>query len=67
MYVLAKIQFDGDEEEVIIAVGEKEDPKTDDYIFFYVNSEEELERLKEDGKEDFKLLEIKERYEKLVV
>lgn len=63
MYVLAEILFDGDYEEVIIAVGADYIEKYDDYIFFYVDSEEDLESLKKEGVEDFVVTRILERYD----
>ena len=63
MYVLAEILFDGDYEEVIIAVGADYIEKYDDKIFFYVDSEEDLESLKKEGVEDFVVTRILERYD----
>ena len=63
MYVIAEILYDGNYENVVIAVGTGYNEKYDDRIFFYVDSEQDLESLKEEGVEDFTLLRVLERYE----
>lgn len=63
MYVIAEIYYDGNYEDVVIAVGTGYNEKYDDKIFFYVDSEEDLESLKKEGVEDFVVTRILERYD----
>ena len=63
MYVVAEILYDGNYEQVVIAVGTGYNEKYDDKIFFYVDSEEDLESLKEEGVEDFVVTRVLERYD----
>lgn len=63
MYVVAEILYDGNYEQVVIAVGTGYNEKYDNKIFFYVDSEEDLESLKEEGVEDFVVTRVLERYD----
>ena len=63
MYALVEILFDENYLQVIIAVGTGYNEKYDDRIFFYVDSMEDLESLKEKGVEDFVVTRIIETYD----
>lgn len=65
MYVDAEIRFDDNLMNVIIAVGEGYNEKYDEHIFFYADSEEDLEAMKEKGVEDFQIVSLGNRYESL--
>ena len=65
MYVDAEIRFDDNLMSVIIAVGEGYNEKYDEHIFFYADSEEDLEAMKEKGVEDFQIVSLGDRYETL--
>ena len=65
MYVDAEVLFDGNYLDVIIAVGEGESEKYDEHIFFYADSEEDLEAMKKKGVQDFQIVSLGKRYESL--
>ena len=58
MYALVEILYEGNLQTVIFGVGMGYDEKHDDDIFFYVDSEKDLEALKYDNAEDFKVVEV---------
>lgn len=63
MYVTAEISYEGNHLNVVIAVGIGYNERYDDRIFYYVDTEEDLESLKDEGVEDFTLLRVLEQYE----
>ena len=66
MFALCEILFEGCYETVVIAVGTGTlGDRDDEKIFFYVDSEEDLKSLMQDGVEDFTVTEIKGMYENL--
>ena len=65
MYVDAEIRFDDNLMGVIIAVGEGYNEKYDEHIWFYADSEEDLEALKEEGAWEFQIVSLGNRYETL--
>ena len=65
MYVDAEIRFDDNLMDVIIAVGEGYNEKYDEHIWFYADSEEDLEALKKEGSWEFQIVSLGNRYEDL--
>ena len=65
MYVDAEIRFDDNLMDVIIAVGEGYNEKYDEHIWFYADSEEDLEALKKEGAWEFQIVSLGNRYESL--
>ena len=63
MYALVEILFEGNYEQVVIAVGTGFNEKYDDRIFFYVDSMDDLESLKEEGVEDFVVTRVIDLFE----
>jgi len=66
MFAAVEIKMDGSFFGGIIAIGTGSVPKYDDKIFYYVDSQEDLEALmKEDNGEDFCVTQIYEYYDSL--